>query len=300
MKLYATGSGMPFRNPLVFSLRRSLSSALPTWRPLTVLPDSSPSSFRDLAFVPSTPALLPPATFKGLPAVQKWFYPHPSKADQYDAVHDYLQSFGSATVLLEYSSSTNKFVRSHAPLSLFLEWVKHSTSETKDRLYLAQTSLEDLPQALRSDLPTPTLVTSSGRGDIYATNLWIGRPPTYTPLHRDPNPNLFVQLAGSKTVRLMDPSAGKSAFARVQASLGAAALTKFRGEEMMQGREREVLEEEVWGGGDGVEGGSRGFEAQLQAGDAVFIPNGWWHSIKGTGEGVTASVSWSASTELSK
>ncbi|MCJ1380476.1 hypothetical protein MMC17_003581 [Xylographa soralifera] len=289
---------MLFRYPRVSSFPRSSSSAVPVWRPLTVLPDSSLSTFRDLAFVPSTPALLPPATFKALPAIQKWFHPHSSNADQYDAAHDYLQSFGSATVLLEYSSSANKFVRSHAPLSLFLEWLNQSNSETKDRLYLAQTSLDDLPQALRRDLPTPAHVMSSGQGDIYATNLWIGRPPTYTPLHRDPNPNLFVQLAGSKTVRLMDPGAGRSVFARVQASLGEAASANFRGEEMMQGREREVLEKEVWGGGSEIEGRSRGFEAQLQAGDAVFLPNGWWHSIKGTGEGVTASVSLHARTEL--
>ena len=96
----------------------------------------------------------------------------------------------------------------------------------------------------------------------------------------------------------MDPSAGQRVFARVQTSLGEAASAKFRGEEMMQGREREVLEKEVWGDGGEFEGGSHGFEAHLEAGDAVFIPNGWWHSIKGTGEGVTASVRLHASFEL--
>jgi hypothetical protein len=34
----------------------------------------------------------------------------------------------------------------------------------------------------------------------------IGHPPTYTPLHRDPNPNIFVQLAGEKVVRLLAPT----------------------------------------------------------------------------------------------
>ncbi|MCJ1403763.1 hypothetical protein MMC11_006986 [Xylographa trunciseda] len=285
---------MLFRSPC----RRSLSTALPPWRPLVVLPDSSPSSFRDLAFVPSTPAQLPPATFQTLPAIQKWFHPHPNQTCQYDVDHDYLRSFGAATVPLEYSSPTRNFIRSQAPLSLFLEWLHHSNSHTEDRLYLAQASLSDLPQALRNDLPTPAHVTSSGRGDIYAINLWMGRPPTYTPLHRDPNPNLFVQLVGSKTVRLMEPSAGDSLFVRVQATLGEAASAKFRGEEMMQGREKEMLEREVWSNGDEVSGGSSGFEAHLQAGDAIFIPNGWWHSIKGTGECITASVSLYANAEL--
>jgi hypothetical protein len=62
---------------------------------------------------------------------------------------------------------------------------------------------------------------------------------------------------------------------------------------MMQGRERVLLDEMVWGspvsaGGDGV---GVGLEARLGDGDGLFIPKGWWHSIKGVGEGVTASVS---------
>ena len=287
------------RSPIALQSRCLLSSVTSAWQPFVVLPDASISSFRDLAFNPSAPALLPPATFKSLPAIQKWFRPHLSKANQYGVVHEYLQSFGSAIVPLEYSSSTHKFIRSQAPLSLFLDWLSQSSSETKDRFYLAQASLDDLPLALQGDIPTPAHVTLSGQGDIYATNLWVGRPPTYTPLHRDPNPNLFVQLAGSKTVRLMKSNAGQSTFAHVQAILGETASAKFRGEEeMMLGRGKELLEKEVWGGGDEVGGKFGGFEAHLEAGDAVFIPSGWWHSIKGTGEGVTASVSLHTNTKL--
>lgn len=59
----------------------------------------------------------------------------------------------------------------------------------------------------------------------------------------------------------------------------------------MQGQERALLDEMVWSvpvsaGSDGA-----GYEAHLGAGDGLFIPKGWWHSIKGIGEGVTASVS---------
>jgi len=65
----------------------------------------------------------------------------------------------------------------------------------------------------------------------------------------------------------------------------------MRGEEMMQGRERSVLEEVVWGEADG-EAGEEGMEAELEAGDGMFVPLGWWHSIRGIGQGVTASVNW--------
>jgi hypothetical protein len=133
----------------------------------------------------------------------------------------------------------------------------------------------------------------AGRGDIYDTNLWIGLAPTYTPLHRDPNPNLFVQLAGTKIVRLFEPVVGADIFKRVQKEAGANASAVFRGDEMMKGQERELLENEVWGDKPCENTANRavGYEVQLGRGDGLFIPNGWWHSIKGVGEGITGSAS---------
>ncbi|MCJ1475615.1 hypothetical protein MMC13_004278 [Lambiella insularis] len=274
------------------SHRRLLSSACIQWSSLPVLRTADVSSFRDLAFVPGLPTLLPRKSLTAFPAAEKWFRPHRTRPDQLDLNYDYLELSGSSLVPLEYSSPLRAFIRSHAPLSLFLEWMKHADAATDNRFYLAQASLHDLPKALQDDFPAPAIVTTAGRGDVYATNLWIGLPPTYTPLHRDPNPNLFVQLAGSKRVRLLGPEVGQSLFDRVQSLLKTGSSGKFRGDEMMQGREKELLEEEVWASKSSQRKKDFGYEAQIEAGDALFIPNGWWHSIKGTGEGVTASVNW--------
>ena len=59
---------------------------------------------------------------------------------------------------------------------------------------------------------------------------------------------------------------------------------------MMQGEERRVLEKTVWG--DEEVEGPDGWEAELESGDALFIPKGWWHSVKGVGEGINGSVNW--------
>lgn len=163
------------------------------------------------------------------------------------------------------------------------------------RIYLAQAPLADLPGALRADTPTPSLVSDAGKGDVYDSSLWLGEAPTFTPLHRDPNPNLFVQLAGTKIVRLVPPDVGRGIFSRVQQHIGSSAGVSagtMRGEEMMAGMEKRLLEAEVWDDRVVGENGTVFWQAEVEAGDGLFIPKGWWHSVKGVGRGMTGSVNW--------
>ena len=156
-------------------------------------------------------------------------------------------------------------------------------------LYLAQCPLHLLPHAMRQDLPIPEVVLKVGKGDVYDSSLWMGIPPTVTPLHCDPNPNLLVQLAGKKAIRLLDPGDGKGVVEEIR---GRSSSGNMRGEEMMQGEERERLEEIIWGEGNGGGLNDRGYEIVLKGGDGVFIPKGWWHAVRGLGDiGVSASVS---------
>ena len=296
---------------------QSSASTSHSYRALDPLPDVRVDTFRDRCFSPEQPGLLPRSHFRNLPAVENWFQEHDPVGTTRLNVN-YLQAHAAdAFVPLELTeeetvpdlnSHDNQSERSatkalsfrqlHAPLSLFLNWMQMADeSPQSTRLYLAQCQLLDLPPILRDDFPTPEIVNQAGKGDVYDTNIWIGHPPTYTPLHRDPNPNLFVQLAGQKVVRLLPPAEGQALFAAVRRELGKSGSREaaaFRGEEMMQGEERALLEEMVWGttGPAGSEETPRqGYEAYLKAGDGLFIPKGWWHSIKGIGTGVTASVS---------
>lgn len=280
--------------------RRHYSSA-PTYRKVKILEDGTIDVFRQQAFLPAVPATLPRGHFSHLPAVKAWFTEREAGSHAQTLNHAYFHPYGETPVPLEltgnHSASTPiptepAFRRFRAPLHLFLDWARSATPETPYRLYLAQAQVTELPQPLSNDLPAPDLILKAGRGDIYDANVWIGLAPTYTPLHRDPNPNLFVQLAGTKVVRLFEPAVGAEIYNQVQAKLGRAGSGVFRGEEMMQGEEKRLLETEVWGvQGTGDEGDARGFEARLERGDGVFIPKGWWHSIKGVGEGITGSVS---------
>ena len=282
-----------FQSNLVSRLSYSSAAA---WRPVKELPDGQLITFRSEAFIPSKPILLPRKHFLKLPAVQKWFVRPQDGTSEIALNRSYLEQFEDSIVPLEFtrldSGDKNIFNRAEAPLHIFLQWTRLATPLTADRLYLAQASLSSLPKALADDLPTPEFVSKAGTGDIYDTNIWMGMPPTYTPLHRDPNPNLFVQLAGAKVVRIFEPEAGDRVFARVQNILGKSDSAALRGDSMMKGQEKRLLDTEVWGGASQAEGREVGYEVSVEAGDGLFVPKGWWHSIKGIGQGITASVNW--------
>lgn len=178
------------------------------------------------------------------------------------------------------------------------------------KLYVAQAPLENLPKELRDDLPVPNIVKHAGRGDIYNSSIWLGLEPTYTPLHRDPNPNLFIQLCSNKVVRLLPPTSGDQLFRDVQLRLGNSSRvnSRLRGPEMMDGPERYLMHKAVWfkhglremqapeGFVLADEGVSRSKmeEARLLPGDALFIPKGWWHSVTSENDAgrLNASVNW--------
>ena len=271
-----------------------------SWHTVKELENTTIQTFREEAFKPSLPCLLPRRYFAEIPAIGKWFQRSLGGNEDVAMNLGYLSRYGHTMVPLEFTRLPQSeasgpidhdFMRSKAPLSLFLEWTQFAEPGTLDRLYLAQAPLADLPQGLIDDLPAPALVTKVGKGDLYDTNLWIGISPTYTPLHRDPNPNLLVQLAGSKTIRIMKPETGLDIFAHVQRDLGRSGSAAFRGEEMMKGEERTILEDLVWSNKlESSHYSFRGYEAHLGSGDGLFIPQRWWHSIKGAGQGITASV----------
>ncbi|KAI9722350.1 MAG: hypothetical protein M1812_001822 [Candelaria pacifica] len=278
---------------VVHTFTRSLFNASTARQlPIKSLNDPSVLTFQREAFDPEVPAILY-KTFSDYPAIEKWFSQSPQEATGATLRYEYFDSYGEATVPLEFTSTAqDSFQQFRAPLKFFLEWTRQAAPESNDRFYLAQAPISDLPESLRGDLPTPKIVSDAGKGDIYDTNLWIGLAPTYTPLHRDPNPNIFAQLAGRKVVRLFSPDDGAEIFNYVQKSLGRSGSASFRGEEMMNGKEKSVLQAEVWGSQEGAVP-TRGtvYEAVLGKGNALFIPKGWWHSIKGVGNGMTGSVS---------
>lgn len=205
---------------------------------------------------------------------------------------------GTVQSVVGEANGEQTFFQLHAPLRLLVKALEYNGTQRDSgkprmvQVYIAQSSLSDLPEALQADVQPPDLILKAGKGDIYASSVWLGTEPTFTPLHRDPNPNLFCQLHGTKLVRLLPPKIGEMLYFEVQARIRQQGSSRIRtAEGMMQGLERKVLEDAVWG--DEVDlDEMRG--AKVETGDALFIPKGWWHSIRSWGSdgGLNASVNW--------
>jgi hypothetical protein len=254
------------------------------------------TGFKDSGFDAKAPTRFE-KTFRGYPAIAKWFIrpppeekiPDPPKLDV-----GYLEQFGTTTVPLELTRTAkdgaSEFERFDAPLSLLFA---HMTGPDTygSHLYLAQHAIADLPTGMQDDLPTPEILKHLGKGDIYSSSVWMGRPPTRTPLHRDPNPNLFVQLSGKKVVRLFRSQVGQEMYEQVRAQVGkSGGRASMRGEEMMQGEELEALEAAVWDDKHGGYTETTGLEIELAGGDGLYIPLGWWHAVHGVGTVPSVSV----------
>jgi hypothetical protein len=226
-----------------------------------------------------------------IPAIEQWF----TKANDgqakirtsfFDCIKDLHQYSGNFEVKHE-----DQFYRFSAPLSdMLTKPIQHSSGTT---IYLTQTPLSTLPSQMITSLNVPA-VHSLVPLDLVNSSIWLcfsGKP--LTPLHRDPYANLFVQLAGRKKIRLLQPDDGLCIWTHVRQQLGADASSqgRMRGEEMMVGEEAKLMNEIVWQDAGTTRESVEAWEAELEEGDAVFIPKKWWHTLEGTSEGINGSVS---------
>lgn len=227
------------------------------------------------------------------------------KSDTTSAMNTYLgelleSKLPSDEVQFNHQTKPYEILRFHAPLALLSAALdfnianpKVSPSARLRGLYISQASLSDLPHELQADLPVPRIVKLAGKGDIYNSSIWLGLEQTYTPLHRDPNPNLFIQMCSTKVVRLLPPPSGEDIYSAMKSHLGTmTGNSRIRGMDMLNGPEAILSLKTIWNDGQWQNefGPALGnevartratmLEATLDDGDALFIPTGWWHSVR--------------------
>ncbi|KAI1396968.1 hypothetical protein F4819DRAFT_103912 [Hypoxylon fuscum] len=207
------------------------------------------------------------------------------------------------------SPDNPRFARSRYPLSLLIaaqQYNKEFPLTPIGNIYMPLVPHRVLPKELQDDIPVPDIVQHSGRGLINPlSSIWIGLQNTYSPWHRDMARGLCVQLRGSKKVRLAPRPLGKKIMMDARAKFpkhdmdtlysehGLVDIEKFnKHAESIYGwgPERTIVYDAIWG----PNAPQDLYAATVHAGDALYIPDKWWHSFKsGPKRGVlNASVNW--------
>ncbi|ORY87677.1 hypothetical protein BCR37DRAFT_384984 [Protomyces lactucae-debilis] len=248
------------------------------------------NSFKDNYFKTKQPVILK-GYFSQLAAMNKW------PEHDFAALHRYGDvlvpvelSAGSAS----YTSTAETFEQVELPLAQFLTFLSHARSSAEQgiplgdvKVYLAQHALFDTIPELYVDCTLPSFTETNGkrvpalcmagRGDLYNINVWLGYA-THTPLHRDPYCNIFAQLFGSKRAILFPPEA-REYLKMHQNPLHRNTSTI---NDVFNVEAQRSLPINVQ---------TQGLECSLESGDALYVPEGWLHSFKGS-PGMSGSVNW--------
>ena len=152
--------------------------------------------------------------------------------------------------------------------------------------YVAQQDLFEMAPVLSEHCPPLPHSTSGKReaNEQWRRNLWIGGAGTFTPLHRDPYENLFAQILGRKRVHIFPPKVADQLYLFDRSSRQSNTST-IPTEELLLDLDNEdsdrfpLLQKAIQDPGAVC--------AILEAGDVLYIPQGYYHCI--------ASLSISAS-----
>ncbi|MEO8346895.1 MAG: cupin-like domain-containing protein [Betaproteobacteria bacterium] len=139
--------------------------------------------------------------------------------------------------------------------------------------YLAQLDLARTFPELLSDLPRPVCLD---RVYCEKTALWIGPGDQVTPLHYDVYDNLVYMMEGRKTWTLVSPRDSVGVYPR---SLSAYNYSQVDIEQPDLDRFPAFADVNP-------------IVEELSRGDALFVPGGWWHHVRGHGLNIAVNTMW--------
>jgi len=172
--------------------------------------------------------------------------------------------------------------------------VSRSSRSRRTVGYLAQHNLFGQIPSLARDIITPDLCFAdpqrhgNGRGKLALPlrNAWFGPAGTVTPLHTDPYENLLCQVVGEKYVRLYGPDKGGAMRATGNtAGVDVGAVEGWDGDGDGDAGRMDDEEQRRFRGVEYV-------DCVLRPGDALYVPEGWWHYCRGLSVSFSVSFWW--------
>ena len=133
-------------------------------------------------------------------------------------------------------------------------------------------------------------------------NIWFGPPWTISPLHHDPYHNILCQVVGKKYVRLYSPHVSSKLYRRSDKEpaphlegknkSGSAATIDMSNTSSIDVAAMELSPDEDWDVEYPGISEVPYVECVLEAGQALYIPVGWWHYVRSCSVGISVSFWW--------
>eukprot|EP01119_Soliformovum_irregulare_P007162 TRINITY_DN19563_c0_g1_i1.p1 TRINITY_DN19563_c0_g1~~TRINITY_DN19563_c0_g1_i1.p1 ORF type:complete len:240 (+),score=46.42 TRINITY_DN19563_c0_g1_i1:2-721(+) len=218
----------------------------------------TPQDFTNLFFKPKVPVIITGA-IDHWPAVHRW-----------RDLREFGRRRSNIAVPIEMGGAYNtpKFKQAMVPLGAYIEsFINDDQDETKFQPYMAQFDLLDEVPELKDDIITPDYINVEDCA-LERCNMWIGPRGTITPLHRDPQHNIFAQIVGSKRFRLYNPSDEAKLYP------GSGTLkntTRISNIETPSDSDRKLYPEFAK---------ATPIEGIVNEKELLFIPRGWWHHVR--------------------
>eukprot|EP01112_Ceratiomyxa_fruticulosa_P020231 TRINITY_DN683_c0_g1_i4.p1 TRINITY_DN683_c0_g1~~TRINITY_DN683_c0_g1_i4.p1 ORF type:complete len:450 (-),score=90.95 TRINITY_DN683_c0_g1_i4:174-1523(-) len=156
------------------------------------------------------------------------------------------------------------------------DYILNGSDSEKDRGYLAQTQLFDQIPILRNDIMIPDYCALDA-DDEPQINAWYGPKGTITPLHFDPDHNLFVQVVGKKYIRLYSPEHTPSLYPH---SSGLTTNTSQVDVENVDLEKFPLVKNVNY------------LECVIEEGQMLYIPRKWWHYVRSLSVSFSVSFWW--------
>ena len=157
-----------------------------------------------------------------------------------------------------------------------------------------------LPLAL-DDPPTSIDDESDHDSDVQA-NIWFGPAWTISPLHHDPYHNILCQVAGKKYIRLYSPyessklrprsSAEPAPHTQPVQTSDSTSTVNMSNTSSIDVAAMELSPHEDWDASYPGINEVPYVECVLNAGQALYIPVGWWHYVRSCSVGISVSFWW--------